>query len=245
MSYIRRKLTYSNVMVTILALVVLGGGTAFAASQMLPKNSVGPKQLKKGAVTPSKLSPAAMTVLTGPRGQQGPTGVQGPAGPAGPTGPAASSISQPLPHARIRLRSHEQTVGDRANPRIYFDQVVEDNAGMADIVAHPTTLMAPRTGLYAVNANLEWYNLEGEGRVGGSLMVPSADGIGNVPDKSQVVYDFVRDANLQFVAQPFAETIRLAAGQFVALTAFQDTGATNQVTNTDDGTWLEMTYLGP
>ena len=50
MHRIRSSLTYSNVMVTVLALVVLGGGTAYAAAH-LGKESVGARQLKKGAVT--------------------------------------------------------------------------------------------------------------------------------------------------------------------------------------------------
>jgi hypothetical protein len=49
MKRLRGSLTYSNVMVTILALLVIGGGTAYAASSMLPKNSVGAKQIRKGA----------------------------------------------------------------------------------------------------------------------------------------------------------------------------------------------------
>jgi hypothetical protein len=83
------KLTYANVMVTILAFAVLGGGTAVAATH-LSANSVGTKQIKTAAVTPSKLSAAAKGVLTGPQGVQGPqgdTGAMGPSGPQGNRGP--------------------------------------------------------------------------------------------------------------------------------------------------------------
>ena len=52
------RLTYANVMVTILAFVVLGGG-AYAATQ-LPKNSVGKKQIKNGAVTRAKIADGAV-----------------------------------------------------------------------------------------------------------------------------------------------------------------------------------------
>ncbi len=85
MKRLREKLTYSNVMVTILALVVLGGGTAYAAST-LGKESVGTKQLKKAAVTPAKLSKAAKATLTGPAGPQGAMGAQGPKGDTGAKG---------------------------------------------------------------------------------------------------------------------------------------------------------------
>jgi hypothetical protein len=47
----RRHLTYANVMATIAVFLALGGGAAFAATQVLPKNSVGSAQLKRNAVT--------------------------------------------------------------------------------------------------------------------------------------------------------------------------------------------------
>lgn len=52
------RLTYANVMVTILTFVVLGGG-AYAATK-LPKNSVGSKQIKKSAVTKAKIANGAV-----------------------------------------------------------------------------------------------------------------------------------------------------------------------------------------
>jgi hypothetical protein len=91
MHRIRGKLTYSNVVATFCLVLLLGGGTAYAASQMLPKNSVGPKQLKKHAVTPSKLSKAAEQSLAGPtgaRGPSGPQGIQGIPGLKGDPGPS-------------------------------------------------------------------------------------------------------------------------------------------------------------
>jgi hypothetical protein len=57
---LRGKLTYANVMVTILAFVVLGGGGAYAASK-LARNSVGTKQLKTGAVTGAKVKDNSLT----------------------------------------------------------------------------------------------------------------------------------------------------------------------------------------
>jgi hypothetical protein len=59
-SGLRGKLTYANVMVTILAFVILGGGGAYAASK-LAKNSVGTKQLKTGAVTGAKVKDSSLT----------------------------------------------------------------------------------------------------------------------------------------------------------------------------------------
>jgi hypothetical protein len=87
MDRLRAKLTYANVMVTILAFVVLAGGTAFANEALLPKDSVGSKQVKPGAITPAKLSAASKLALTGQTGPKGATGDSGPQGPSGDRGP--------------------------------------------------------------------------------------------------------------------------------------------------------------
>jgi hypothetical protein len=87
MKHLRGKLTYSNVMVTLLAVLVIGGGTAYAAGEVLPNNSVGTKQIKEEAVTPAKLSKASKAALTGPTGPAGPDGKEGPQGPEGLQGP--------------------------------------------------------------------------------------------------------------------------------------------------------------
>ena len=55
---VRKRLTYSNVIAS-LALFAALGGVAVAAG--LPKNSVGPKQIKRGAVTAAKIRKKAVT----------------------------------------------------------------------------------------------------------------------------------------------------------------------------------------
>jgi hypothetical protein len=85
MKRISLKLSYSNVISTLCLFLLVGGGTAFAASQ-LEKESVGAHQLKKGAVTPVKLSAASKATLTGPKGATGATGAQGPRGERGERG---------------------------------------------------------------------------------------------------------------------------------------------------------------
>ncbi len=87
MKRLRGNLTYANVMATIAVFLVLGG-SAVAATH-LPGDSVGTKQLKKGAVTPGKLSTKTRRVfagLAGPTGNTGPKGDVGPQGPQGPRG---------------------------------------------------------------------------------------------------------------------------------------------------------------
>jgi hypothetical protein len=90
MKRLRGRLTYANVIAT-LALFIALGGASYAAVK-LPRNSVGAKQLKKGAVTPAKLAVASTKALTGPAGPAGPAGPQGPVGLQGPKGDPATSI---------------------------------------------------------------------------------------------------------------------------------------------------------
>jgi hypothetical protein len=89
--------------VALLALFVALGGVSYAAVS-LPKNSVGPRQLKKGAVTKSKLASrsvdsskiidgslqgadfAANQLPAGSEGQRGPEGPRGERGERGETG---------------------------------------------------------------------------------------------------------------------------------------------------------------
>lgn len=55
---LQAKLTYSNVIASIALFVALGGVAAAATN--LPKNSVGPNQIKRGAVTTAKLRKSAV-----------------------------------------------------------------------------------------------------------------------------------------------------------------------------------------
>jgi hypothetical protein len=87
MKQIGRQLTFANV-IACLALFIALGGASYAAFR-LPKNSVGAKQLKKGAVTPAKLSVGAKTTM---RGATGPKGDPGPQGPKGETGAPATAL---------------------------------------------------------------------------------------------------------------------------------------------------------
>jgi hypothetical protein len=92
--------------VACLALLVALGGTSVAAVNQLGRNTVGPLQIRNGAVTNPKLRNNAVNsskvanrslrrvdfapgqLPAGPIGPQGPAGSAGPAGAAGAAGPA-------------------------------------------------------------------------------------------------------------------------------------------------------------
>jgi hypothetical protein len=64
MQRITKHLTYANVMVTILAVAVLGGGGAYAAKKLkLKNNSVTTPKIRDGAVTPPKLAPGTIPAV--------------------------------------------------------------------------------------------------------------------------------------------------------------------------------------
>ena len=82
--------------VALLALFVALGGSSYAALR-LPPASVGTRQIKKHAVTPSKLSPRTVAKLkgaTGSPGLPGAPGQQGQQGIPGPTGPSDAYVDR-------------------------------------------------------------------------------------------------------------------------------------------------------
>ena len=87
---LRERLTYANVMATIAVFIALGG--ASYAAIKLPKNSVGPREIKRNAVTLAKIAPPARSAL---RGAVGASGAAGPAGPVGERGPAGPETATP------------------------------------------------------------------------------------------------------------------------------------------------------
>ncbi len=80
-------------LVAYLALFIALGGSAYAATA-LPKGSVGAKQLRNGAVTPSKLSPQTKALFAAGSGARGggATGATGPAGPPGASGVLEANV---------------------------------------------------------------------------------------------------------------------------------------------------------
>jgi hypothetical protein len=250
MKKIGRLMTFSNV-VACLALFIALGGASYAAFK-LPKNSVGTKQLKKGAVTAVKVKPGSLLAKdfragqlpAGAVGPKGAAGLEGAVGPPGLAGTSGELSSTPLPHARVAQLNTSEPVGT-GRQEVTFDTMVEDNAGMVDLTAHPATLQVPVSGLYFVAGDLLWSAIKGAGRFGG-LIQGTKNAAGSEYFHFRSVETFARaEAPLNYLAQPMSEVIRLKVGQYVALVAYQETGETNHLLGEGEGTWLEATYLGP
>jgi hypothetical protein len=137
--------------IATVALFIALGGASYAAVK-LPKNSVGAKQLKAGAVTPKKLAKATVASLAGvpgPAGARGATGARGPAGAQGipgtpgskgapgepgPQGPGAVSFEVPSStHTTLALTASGVEVLTRCIPSIPETEFKLEGVGGAEI----------------------------------------------------------------------------------------------------------------
>lgn len=98
----------------LLALFVALGGTSYAAgTALLPKNSVGSKQVRNGSLQTADLSRRAKRALKGARGPRGLQGVQGVQGVRGAAG-AKGDRGPPGPTQFARVKSTGQLVSGTA-----------------------------------------------------------------------------------------------------------------------------------
>jgi hypothetical protein len=102
----RRRLTYSNVIATVALFAALGGSSYAAIS--LPKNSVGPKQIRSNAISTKQVKDGSLLSRDFKAGQlpAGPTGPIGPQGPKGETGAPGNAIA----YARVIVTAGDATV---------------------------------------------------------------------------------------------------------------------------------------
>jgi len=167
---LRAHLTYANVIASLALFLALSGG-AYAALK-LPKNSVGTKQIKNGAVTKAKLAKNAKT--PGPAGPQGPVGSKGDQGVKGDTGATGAKGDTGSPGGK----GDKGDQGDRgpSNVRVIpgSDVVNLDNAsslivstGISQLVTGDNLVMGKtvlvNTGAAAATVNCSMYQSGGSG----------------------------------------------------------------------------------
>ena len=145
--------------VSLVALFVALGGTGYSAvSKLLPKNSVGTKQVINGSLGTVDLSKKARAALKGNRGPAGaagaagaagPTGATGAAGPAGATGPAgapnpdATTLNGFAAASLIRSAANGYSAG----------APITVVAAPAETTLMTATITAPTAGFFVVEAN--------------------------------------------------------------------------------------------
>jgi len=145
---VRRRLSYANVVATLALFLALAGTTAFAADR-LGRESVGTRELRRGAVTLAKIKVSAKRALhgaSGPRGEVGPVGPagapgtrgsegpQGPRGETGPQGPPATRLWAVV-NADGTLRRGSGVLTSSGNPstftKVRFDRPIDNCAILA------------------------------------------------------------------------------------------------------------------
>ena len=232
-----------SLVISIVALVVAMAGTGYAAIA-LPKNSVGSKQLKRGAVTPSKVARSTIRRFRGARGLPGAAGAAGATGPQGIQGPAGQSVGPgpgsvtpsmfgTMPAARV-TRTTNQTLSSGSNSAIAFTNEDYDNSDMHSTApASYTQLFAPVSGVYAISAGARYApNVTGQRETtifgGGAIL-------------AEDVRSAATNASYPTSVSLAAQT-HLDAGEWVSLRVSQSSGGPLDVWSTPH---LEMVWVGP
>jgi hypothetical protein len=124
--------------VALLALFVALGGTSFAAGNALvPRNSVGTKQVINGSLLTTDLSKTAQNALRGRTGQRGPAGAQGAKGATGAQGvqgtpgQSAATVFAAVDAAGALAKNSGVTSASRASAGVYR---ISFNANIANCV---------------------------------------------------------------------------------------------------------------
>jgi hypothetical protein len=162
----RGRLTYANVISSLCLFLLLGGGAAYAASQ-LGKNSVGKKQLKANAVTTAKIKKNAVTAAKIKNGA-----VNGEKVADGSlTGADINGPSTPFTQAVYRFHQTAQASFEGAEPAIYplgsYTQPAgQDDQIVAGLTVNFSASCEPERSAVALlfqdpPANLSEFNPEG------------------------------------------------------------------------------------
>src|SRR5919109_218602 len=104
MRWLRRFRPSPAMVIACVALLIVLGGTGYAAVQALPRNSVTTVQVKDHSLLARDFRAGQL-----PRGPIGPVGPAGPAGPAGPQGPAGPP--GPSGNLSVSVREADAAVG--------------------------------------------------------------------------------------------------------------------------------------
>jgi hypothetical protein len=142
--------------VALLALFVALGGTSIAATTLVPRNSVGSRQVINGSLQRADLSKRAVKLLKGNRGAPGAPGLRG---AQGPTGASATRLWAMVTSGGVLSRGSgvvSVTPGSTGSYVVVFNQNVSACGYLAQLADSGTgapTLGQVATGLRADNAN--------------------------------------------------------------------------------------------
>jgi hypothetical protein len=254
----RPKLTYANVMVTILAFIVLGG-VAVAGVNALKKNSVGTKQLKNGAVTKAKIKKGAVdssrldpSTLSGyakssdlngylkdvPNGSVGPDKFA--ALPAASLSNPIYNVGGPGPNLGVDCFGPNASFLNNKEDDIDFETVAFDSSGLAsqENPSNPNCFNGfriQRAGTYMIDASIFW-----EGEINGDRRIQIFNCLAMAcTSGASSSQETVKTGNT--TRQSTAEIARLSKGEAVVLVGYQTSGGVLSII----GGGLQIAWLGP
>jgi hypothetical protein len=153
MRHLRRIRISPGLVLAAIALAVALSGTAYAAVNALPRNSVTSVQVKDHSLLAKDFK--AGQIPRGPAGAPGPAGPAGPPGPAGPAG-GGSAVKWALvnPNGSIAAQSGGITVTNHATGQTILDfgsasntKLIQATAGFAnDTAARGAVIAGPCGG---------------------------------------------------------------------------------------------------
>ena len=254
---IKPRLTYANVMVTILAFVVLGG--VAIAGVKLAKNSVGTKQLKNGAVTKAKIKKGAVdssrldpATLSGyakssdlngylkdvPNGSVGPDKFA--ALPAASLSTPIYNVGGPGPNLGVDCFGSNASFPNNKEDDIDFTTVAFDSGGLAsqENPSNPSCFNGfriQRAGTYMIDASIFW---EGENTGDRRIQIFNCLGMACTSGASSSQNAVI---GVNSSRQSTAEIAKLSKGEEVVLVGYQTSGGVLGII----GGGIQIAWLGP
>ncbi len=153
---LRGRLTYANVMATVAVFVALGGSSYAALS--LPKKSVGTKQLKRNAITSSKVRNGAITGVDVNESSFG----QVPSAATAANATIATNAGHATNADQATNAGHATNADKATNAgtaNAAFSTYHDDSIPLPDSSAPLATLNIPTPGNYVVNAKFVAHNV--------------------------------------------------------------------------------------
>lgn len=156
-SRLKTHATYANTMATIAVMIALGG-TSYAALT-LPRNSVGDRQIRTGAVRGNEVKNGSLSANElSAKARQTLRGLPGPAGPQGPAGSSATPYFAVVSAAGERVAGNATSggaTGATGNTLIGFSRSVAGCAASATLGTPDASMtVAGRIAVNIVNGQV-------------------------------------------------------------------------------------------